>query len=67
MENSNHDYGYPMLNTLISISGVIFAWVTMKEVQVVMTMIATGVSICTGSMAIYQFWKRIKNDTGNNK
>lgn len=49
------------LNTITSISGAIFAWITVRDVQIFMTLVATIVSCATGVAAFLFYLKRLKS------
>lgn len=54
------DTDSPLLNAGLSIVAMMFAWITLKEVQLIMTIIATSVSITSGVVALYQLRKNSK-------
>lgn len=65
MTPENH--GHPYLNITLSIVGAMFAWVTLKDVQVIMTIIATTVSMASGVMAMIQLHRKNKRDEQQSK
>ena len=48
------------LNLLVSIYSTVFAWITLHDVQMVMTLLATLVSIVSGVMAGYYYFKKAR-------
>lgn len=47
---------------LLSYLGTIFAWITVKDFQMILTVIATMVSIVAGCLASYQYYLKIKKN-----
>lgn len=57
--NMNLEGGGPVF-TLISLIAIPFAWMGIRETQVVLTVIATAIAICSGLMAIRYYYYATK-------
>ena len=60
MDNNGHQVGglYP---TLVSGLCSILAWVSLKDAQLMVSLVASGVAIVSGCMAIIYYYRKIKN------
>lgn len=47
--------------TLLSGSSAVFAWITIRDVQVVLALLASGVALLSGALAVYCYIQKIKS------
>jgi hypothetical protein len=57
MTNETNGHAY----TLLSGSSSVLAWITLHDMQVIMTLLATGVAILSGALAVYCYIQKIKS------
>lgn len=58
----NNNEGSGIISLMISISTTVFAWITIKDIQMIATLAATVISSIAGILASLSYIKKIKND-----